>query len=135
MGVNFSLIINNSYNLGVDWSFFKNLAKNKTVCYNNFSWMYQSLYEVSIVQTYDWWHLSSLADAIFVNRMGEIRLYSEEFQKLLVEELKEQDKNIIVNLIKNHVQVEVIAEVFGVEEQYIYDIVSRNNLQVINVEE
>lgn len=76
-----------------------------------------------------------MAGAIFVNRMEEIRLYSEEFQKLLDEELKEQDKNIIVNLIKNHVQVEVIAEVFDVEEQYIYDIVSRNNLQIINVEE
>ena len=87
-----------------------------------------SLYEVSIVRTYDWWHLSSLADAIFANRMEEIRLYSEEFQKLLDEELKEQDKNIIVNLIKNHVQIEVIAEVFGVKEQYIYDIVNRNNL-------
>ena len=94
-----------------------------------------SLYEVGIVWTYDWWHLSSLAGAIFANRMGDIKLYSEEFQKLLVEELKEQDKNIIVNLIKNHVQIEVIAEVFGVEEQYIYDIVSRNNLQIINVEE
>lgn len=60
-------------------------------------------------------------------------MYSEEFQKLIDEEQKERDKNIIVNLIKNHVQIEVIAEVFGVEEQYIYDIVSRNNLQVINV--
>lgn len=69
-----------------------------------------------------------MADAIFANRMEEIRLYSEEFQKLLDEELKEQDKNIIVNLIKNHVQIEVIAEVFGVKEQYIYDIVNRNNL-------
>lgn len=94
-----------------------------------------SLYEVSIVWTYDWWHLSCLAGAIFVNRLGDIKLYSEEFQELLDKELKEQDKDIIVNLIKNHVQVEVIAEVFGVEEQYIYDIVSRNNLQVINVEE
>lgn len=74
-----------------------------------------------------------MAGAIFVNRLGEIKLYSEEFQKLLDEEVKEQDKNIIVNLIKNSVQIEVIAEVFGVEEQYIYDIVSRNNLQVINV--
>lgn len=97
--------------------------------------MHQFLNEVSIVCTYDWWHLSSLAGAIFANRMEEIRLYSEEFQKLIDEELKEQDKNIIINLIKNHVQIEVIAEVFGVEEQYIYDIVSRNNLQIINVEE
>ena len=146
MGVDFSQAIINSYNLGVDWSFFENLAENKTVCYNNLSWMHQFLNEVGIVWTYDWWHLSSLAGAIFANRMEEIRLYSEEFQKLIDEKAKlyseefqklfdKETKESIVMMLKKKYPLNDITEIFSVTRDYVYKLAKDNNLQVNDTEE
>ena len=57
-------------------------------------------------------------------------LFSEEMQKLFNEESKEREAKIIINLIKNKIQIKTIAESFGVEEQYVYQIAKKNNLQV-----
>ena len=55
-------------------------------------------------------------------------LFSEEMQKLFNEESKEREAKIIINLIKNKIQIKTIAESFGVEEQYVYQIAKKNNL-------
>lgn len=55
---------------------------------------------------------------------------SEELQKLFYEEQKEREANIIINLIKNKTQIKTIAESFGVEEKYVYQIAKTNNLQI-----
>ena len=57
-------------------------------------------------------------------------LFSEEMQKLFNEEQKEREAKIIINLIKNKAQIKTIAESFGVEEQYVYQIAKKSNLQV-----
>ena len=44
---------------------------------------------------------------------------SEEMQKLFNEEQKEREAKIIINLIKNKIQIKTIAESFGVEEKYV----------------
>ena len=90
-----------------------------------------SLYEVGIVCTYDWWHLSSLAGAIFANRMEEIRLYSEEFQKLFNEETKES----ILLMLKKKYPLNDITEIFNVTRDYVYKLAKENNLQVNDTEE
>ena len=55
---------------------------------------------------------------------------SEAMQKLFNEEQKEREAKIIINLIKNKIQIKTIAESFGVEEQYVYQIAKKSNLQV-----
>ena len=55
---------------------------------------------------------------------------SEELQNLFYEEQKEREANIIINLIKNKTQIKTIAESFGVEEKYVYQIAKTNNLQI-----
>ena len=105
-----------------------------------------SLYEVSIVWTYDWWHLSSLAGAIFANRMEEIRLYSEEFQKLIDEKTKlyseefqklfnEETKESILLMLKKKYPLNNITEIFNVTRDYVYKLAKENNLQVNDTEE
>lgn len=66
------------------------------------------------------------------NELGiwEVYAMSEELQKLFYEEQKEREANIIINLIKNKTQIKTIAESFGVEEKYVYQIAKKNNLQV-----
>ena len=54
---------------------------------------------------------------------------SEEMQKLFNEEQKEREAKIIINLIKNKAQIKTIAESFGVEEKYVYQIAKKNNLE------
>ena len=57
-------------------------------------------------------------------------MMSEEMQKLFNQEQKEREAKIIINLIKNKTQIKTIAESFGVEEKYVYQIAKKNNLQV-----
>ena len=57
-------------------------------------------------------------------------MMSEAMQKLFDDEQKEREANIIINLIKNKTQIKTIAESFGVEEKYVYQIAKKNNLQV-----
>ena len=57
-------------------------------------------------------------------------MMSAEMQKLFNEEQKEREAKIIINLIKNKAQIKTIAESFGVEEKYVYQIAKKNNLQV-----
>lgn len=66
------------------------------------------------------------------NELGiwEVYAMSEELQKLFYEEQKEREANIIINLIKNKTQIKTIAESFGVEEKYVYQIAKTNNLQI-----
>ena len=60
-------------------------------------------------------------------------MMSEAMQKLFDDEQKEREANIIINLIKNKTQIKTIAESFGVEEKYIYQIAQENNLHVNEV--
>ena len=66
------------------------------------------------------------------NELGiwEVYAMSEELQNLFYEEQKEREANIIINLIKNKTQIKTIAESFGVEEKYVYQIAKTNNLQI-----
>lgn len=72
-----------------------------------------------------------MADAIFANRMEEIRLNSEEFQKLFDEETKES----IVIMLKKKYPLNDITEIFNVTRDYVYKLAKDNNLQVNDTEE
>ena len=50
---------------------------------------------------------------------------NEEMQKLFNEEQKERETKIIINLIKKKIQIKTIAESFGVEEKYVYQIAKK----------
>ena len=87
-----------------------------------------------------------MAGAIFANRMEEIRLYSEEFQKLIDEKAKlyseefqklfdKETKESIVMMLKKKYPLNDITEIFSVTRDYVYKLAKDNNLQVINVEE
>lgn len=57
--------------------------------------------------------------------VGVGMMMSEEIQKLFNEEQKEREAKIIINLIKNKIQIKTIAESFGVEEKYVYQIAKK----------
>lgn len=59
-----------------------------------------------------------------------IKLYSEEFQKLLDEETKES----IVIMLKKKYPLNDITEIFNVTREDVYKLAKENNLQVNDVE-
>ena len=77
--------------------------------------------------------------------MEEIRLYSEEFQKLiskiylrlvLLQKLFDKEtKESIVMMLKKKYPLNDITEIFSVTRDYVYKLAKDNNLQVNDTEE